>query len=116
MSPHLQLDPHADLTGKNAENQVMERDIYAIRNGDWTAKNHLARMFHPLIHALAEKRAHGNTPEMNRLMSLGRDGLLKAARKYTPKIGPAHFRVFALGFIEAAMDGKRGFWQRLFGR
>lgn len=111
-------------TDPRAAQKVLEKDILAAREGDWSAKNNLARVFAPLLTSLAEKRTT-DTAQMNRLIEAGKQGLFAAARKYKPGVGPEHFRVFALDFIERSMDdsghsgesgGARGFFGRLFGR
>jgi DNA-directed RNA polymerase specialized sigma subunit len=106
-----------DPSGRNAELDFLERCLAKCQSGDLREHMQLARKFRPLIRMLAEKRAGGpeNVKEINRLASLGREGLYEAVLEYNPKVGIAHFRLFALDFIERAMDSKpKGFWQRLF--
>ena len=112
----LQKNEIQVLNGRAAENETLERAIRGCQMGDWNAKNTLARIFHPLLHTLAEKRAGvGQIAEINKAMEKGRRGLFEAARNYKPNIGIQHFRIFALPYIEKAIDGRRGFWSRLFG-
>lgn len=114
---HLHLDATFDPTNKAGQLGALEHCIQACQKGDPRAQTQLANHFGQLIHSLAAKRAHGKTAEITRLCARGRDGLLRAAAKYQPKIGAAHFNVFALDFIEKAMDeNPGGFWRRLFGR
>ncbi len=114
--PHLHLEPHVDLTGRTLQNEELTRVIVACQRGDWEAKNRLAQTFQPLLHALADKRARGDVPEINRLIGLGKEGLFAAARKFPLATGAARFRIYALDFIERSMNDQPGFWQRLFGR
>lgn len=112
----LQKNEILDLNGRAAQNETLERAILGCQMGDWNAKSSLARIFHPLLHTLAEKRVGvGQTAEINKAMERGRKGLFEATRCYKPNIGIQHFRVFALPYIEKSMDGRRSFWERLFG-
>ncbi|MDD5708538.1 MAG: hypothetical protein PHR35_21680 [Kiritimatiellae bacterium] len=117
MSTALNLHASVDPSGKLTRLSELERCLSACQAGDLRERIRLARTFRPLIRSLAERRAGSNAEEVNRLCGLGREGLYKAASKYTLKVGAHHFRVFALDFIEREMDSKtRSFWQRLFGR
>ena len=115
----LKLGQDGQQSSSAAEARVLGRDILAAKSGDWDAKNSLIRTFHPLIVSLAQKRT-SNQAELNRLIESGKEGLVKAIRKYNDRIGPDKFRIFALDFIQAGMDraGKKGggFFSRLFGR
>jgi DNA-directed RNA polymerase specialized sigma subunit len=105
--------------GRHSYYEELERCIENCQAGELRERIRLARNFRPLIRSLAERRAGGARAvnEINRLCALGREGLYEAAMRYTPKIGAQHFRVFALDYIERAMDGKtRSFWRRLFRR
>ena len=110
---------NVDLSGKQLRFEELERCIASCQAGELRERIRLARNFRPLIRSLAERRAGGARAvnEINRLCALGREGLYEAAMNYTPKIGAQHFRVFALDYIERAMDGqKKSFWRRLFRR
>lgn len=89
---------------KLAEQKILARDLEACRRGDWEAGKRLSRNFAPLIHTLAEKRAGGDPHEANRLAERGKEGLLRAARKFKPSMDPSRFKIFALSHIESAMD------------
>lgn len=104
-------------TTREAANMALEQDILSAKKGDWNAKHGLDRTFTPLLISLAEKRA-GNQIELNHYIEAGKQGLYTAARKYKRSIGPDRFRIFALDYIEAAMDrGLRGgFWSRILGK
>ena len=117
MNAPIKLHGSVDPSGRNFELEMLERCLSRCQTGDLREHMQLARKFRPLIRTLAEKRVGdpGNIKEINRLCALGREGLYEAVLEYTPKVGIAHFRLFALDFIERAMDTKpRGFWQRLF--
>lgn len=96
------------------------RDVKAVRDGDWNAKNSLAQAFNPLLISLAEKRAHGDPSKLNRYMDAGKEGLFKAAKRFRPKSDNDNFQIFALDFIEQAMNriDRRGggMMARLFGK
>lgn len=102
------------------ETRFTEGEIQACKRGDWEAKHRMATLFMPLIVSLAKKRAaDGDVAKLNLLTEAGKKGLFAAARKYKPAIGADKFQVFALDFIEAAMDraASGGSWlSRLFGR
>jgi DNA-directed RNA polymerase specialized sigma subunit len=86
---------------KEAQAKILERDVMAARKGDWNAKNNLVRTFMPLLRSLAEKRS-GSTADANRLIEAGKGGLFLASRKHSP--GDERFQIFAVEFIEKAMD------------
>ena len=115
MAIPVHLHPSVDPSGKHAREERLERCLAACRNGDLREQMYLAGIFKPLIHSLAEKRAGGDLRVINHFCARGREGLYEAARNYRPKIGAGHFQVFALNFIERAMDGPRpGFWKRFW--
>lgn len=97
----------------------MERCIALCQKGDLREHMRLARIFRPLIRTLAERRASGpeSVKEVNRLCALGREGLYEAVLEYNSRADVTNFRVFALDYIERAMDSKpKGFWHKLFRR
>jgi hypothetical protein len=101
-----------------ALNRALEGDILSAQRGDWNAKHALERTFMPLLTSLGEKKT-SDTAKLNRYIEAGKGGLAEAVKKYRAKIGPEKFRIFALDFIQSAMDGVdqgSGFWARLFGR
>jgi DNA-directed RNA polymerase specialized sigma subunit len=104
---------------KAAQAQVLEHDILAVKGGDWNARNNLIRSFMPLLTSLARKRA-AETDQLNMYIECAKEGLLRAARKYKPSVGAADFQIFALDYIESAMDKgagrKKGFLSRFFGK
>jgi DNA-directed RNA polymerase specialized sigma subunit len=115
----LKMSQENGTSGHAAEAKVIERDVLAAKGGDWNAKNNLVRTLTPLLRSRAEK--HAATPaDLNRFIEAGKEGLSKAIRKYNSKVGGSHFQVFALDFIDQAMDreagGGGGFFARLFGR
>jgi DNA-directed RNA polymerase specialized sigma subunit len=113
----LQKNELLGLNARSAENEALERAIRGCQMGDWNAKNSLARIFHPLLHTLAEKRVGaGQTAEINKAMERGRQGLFEAAHNYKPSVGIQHFRIFALPYIEKHIDGRQSFWSRVFGK
>jgi DNA-directed RNA polymerase specialized sigma subunit len=114
----LNLGQNGNQSTVAAQAKVMERDVLAAKGGDWNARNNLARTFSPLIQSLARKRA-SDAATINRLTDAGKEGLYTAAKKYRSSIGADRFQVFALEFIERAMDDqlKGGNWfSRLFRR
>jgi DNA-directed RNA polymerase specialized sigma subunit len=103
-------------SSREAAQRVLAQDILAAKKGDWDAKSSLARTFTPLLTSLAEKRAAKPT-DMNKYIDAGKEGLFKAARKYKSSVGADRFQIFALDFIEDAMDHVDqggGFFSRLF--
>jgi DNA-directed RNA polymerase specialized sigma subunit len=113
----LHLSQDGDQTSRAAQAKVLEHDILAARKGDWNAKHNLTRTFMPLITSLAEKRAKDNA-QLNKYIEAGKAGLLNAVRKYKSSIGADKFQIFALDYIEAAMDRQNrpaGILSRLFG-
>jgi DNA-directed RNA polymerase specialized sigma subunit len=115
----LKLAQTGHTSDSAEEARALAREILAAQSGDWDAKNSLLRRFHPLIVSLAQKRT-SNQAEVNAYIDSGKEGLVKAVRKYHERVGAEKFRIFALDFIEAGMNrtGKKGggFFARLFGR
>jgi DNA-directed RNA polymerase specialized sigma subunit len=101
-----------------AQAKAVERDVLAVKKGDYAAQQSLLRTFAPLITSIAQKRT--TDPAMvKQYIDAGKEGLLKAARKYTHSMGAEKFQFLALDCIQGAMDrsdGGGGFFSRLFGR
>jgi DNA-directed RNA polymerase specialized sigma subunit len=111
----LKMGQDGVAASKAAKAKVLERDILAARKGDWKAKNDLIHQFMPLISSLAEKRA-SDPATINRYIEAGKNGLMTALRKYKTSVGGDRFQIFALDFIERAMDNMAkggGFFARL---
>lgn len=114
----LHLGQNGTQSAAAAQAKVVERDVLAAKQGDWNAKTNLARTMTPLLLSLAQKRA-SDQQTINALIEAGKEGLVKATRKYNSSIGADRFQIFALDFIEAAMDEhlRGGNWfTRLFSR
>ena len=112
----LKLSLNEQQSAAAAAAQSILRDVRAIKGGDWNAKNSLVRAFQPLLLSLSEKRAHQDAAKNNRYLDADKEGLFKAARKYREKSHGNNFQLFALDFIESAMDRvdkKGGFISRL---
>ena len=104
--------------GKPNRPKVSETEILAAKGGDWTAKNSMARTFTPLISSLAQKRSN-DVNAINNYIEAGKEGLYIAAKKYKTTVTPARFQIFALDYIQSAMDrvdGKGGFFSKIFGK
>ncbi len=117
MKISLNLNSETPASAKAAQARTLEQSILLTRKGDWNARKGLVSQFHPLILSLAHKRT--SDPEtVNMLVEAGSTGLLVAVRKYRKSVGPDHFRVFALRYIEARMDRAvrgPGLLARMFG-
>ena len=62
-----------------------------------------------------QKRA-SDQAQINDLIEKGKEGINKAAKKFNLKDGADKFRIFAVNYVEDAMDGKGGgFFSKLFG-
>lgn len=96
--------------------KAIERDVEGCRRNDWEAKTRLIQGFMPLLTSLARKRSQ-ETSSINRYIEAGKEGLVTAARHFKPSAN-VKFQVFALNYIENAMDriDHPGFFARLFGR
>lgn len=117
MKISLNLNQNETYTPEGVEiEKTIERDAQEAKKGDWEAKARLTQTFMPLLTSLARKRSQ-DTAMINRCIEAGKEGLVAAARHYKPATG-AKFQIFALSYIENAMDrvGKPGFFARLFGR
>ena len=114
----LNMNQDGPQSRKAAQAKMLERDIAMTKKGDWNAKNSLMKTFIPLLQSLAEKRTD-DIRDINEYIEAGKNGLLKAAKKYKPTLGADKFQIFALDFIENAMDNmnsKGGFFSKLFGK
>lgn len=106
----------AGLALNSADLEALTRAIAGCKIGDWEARKKLDRLFQPLLVLLAEKRAGEDIGARNRMLERGREGLQRAAKRFPKHEQVRHFRLFALPFIEVAMDRPPSFWKRLFGR
>ena len=104
------------LAASGGDFEALSQAVAACKLGDWEAKHTLDRMFHPLLAMLAAKRVGSDTAASNRLIERGREGLYRAAKQFPKRRHVRHFRLFALPFIEAAMDRPPSFWQRFFAK
>ncbi len=112
---HIRNNDIADASPAVNRELAIERDVRPCRRGDWEAKARLVRQFMPLLTSLAHRRT-SETVGINRLIEAGKDGMLRAVRKFRPH-RHEKFEVFALQYIESAMEREnspRGFWRRLF--
>ena len=113
----LKLGQNEQQSTATAAAEAIARDVRAAKAGDWNAKNSLVRAFQPLLTSLSEKRAHNDQAKGNRYIDAGKEGLFKAVKKYREKANGDNFQLFALDFIESAMDRVDqggGFMSRLF--
>lgn len=113
----LKLGQSVTTSSIAAQAKALEQDVLKAKGGDWTAKKRLARTFSPLINSLAEKRS-SEPAKINQYIEAGKNGLLTATKKYKKSVGAQNFQIFALDFIETAMnrvDKGGGFFSRLFG-
>jgi DNA-directed RNA polymerase specialized sigma subunit len=96
--------------------KAIERDVLACRRGDWEAKTRLTQAFLPLLTSLAKKRSQ-DTAAVNRYIEAGKEGIQAAVRHSKASSG-TKFEIFALSFIENAMNraDRPGWLARLFGR
>jgi len=104
-------------TTQAAHAEVLAKELYAARKGDWRAKNDLVRTFMPLISSVVQKRA-ADKEHTEKYVEAGKAGLYEAIKKYKSSVGPGRFQVFALDYIERSIDrvdNGGGFFARLFG-
>ncbi len=109
-------DKDTATTGVTARAKALEKDIRAAKKGDWEARHRVERNLMPLLKKLAERRS-SDTPGFNRMIESGKSGIVTALRKVPADIPGDRFQIFALPYIEEAMDkpNKQSLWQRLFG-
>ena len=114
----LNLHQNEDAAYGVDHDRAIERDVAACKGNDWEAKARLIHAFMPLLTSLSKKRAT-DIAGTNRCIEAGKEGMVTAVRKYRPETGQK-FQVFAVSYIEAAMDRvnkeRSGFFARLFGR
>lgn len=115
--PLSRNDKETPTTGVAARNKALEKDLRAAKKGDWEARHRVERNLMPLLKNLAEKRTD-NTAAFNRMIEAGKSGIATAIRKVNTDIPGDRFQIFALPYIEEAMDKsqKKSFWQRLLGK
>jgi len=109
-------DKDTATTGVAARNRALEKDIQAAKRGDWEARHRVERSLMPLLKNLAKKRSD-NTGTFNQLIDCGKAGIANALRKVPANTPGDRFQIFALPYIEEAMDKsqKKSIWKRLFG-
>jgi DNA-directed RNA polymerase specialized sigma subunit len=113
MKIQLSHDDLANLAINSNELETLTNALAGCRAGDWESKHELERIFQSLLVMMATKRTGDDVKQRTRLIERGRAGLYRAAKRF-PKREPAkQFRIFALPFIEAAMDEPPSFWQKL---
>ena len=115
MKSTLSQNEVANLSAANAHTESLARAVEGARIGDWEAKRALVREFSKLILMLATKQAGDDTAARNELIERGREGLYKAAKKFPAREPIRHFRIFALGYIEKAMEKPSSGLSKLFG-
>lgn len=98
------------------QEKAIERDVGACKRGDWEAKTRLIQTFMPLLTSLAKKRS-SDTATVNLYIEAGKEGLMGAMRHHKPASN-AKFQIFALPYIEDAIDrvNRPGWFARLFRR
>ncbi len=103
-------------TGVAARNQALEKSIRAAKKGDWEARRQVERSLMPLLKKLSEKRAE-DTATFNNMIEAGKSGIATAIRKVPANTPGDRFQIFALPYIEEAMEKsrKKSLWKRLFG-
>lgn len=116
MKISLNLNQNDYTTPEASREKAIDRDVEACKKNDWEAKNRLIQTFMPLLTSLAKKRTQ-ETANLNRFIEAGKEGLIDAAKHFSPNSG-TKFQLFALNFIEEAMNrvNRPGFFARLFGR
>jgi DNA-directed RNA polymerase specialized sigma subunit len=116
MKISLKLDEIGGGSGNDQE-RLVEAWVAAARQGDFEARQALYQHYVPLLTSLAKKRAGEDVTQVNALIERGKDGLLNAAKRYKPGKTTEKFKLFALDYIEKAMDGgDKGFLSRIFGK
>jgi DNA-directed RNA polymerase specialized sigma subunit len=106
----------AELNAASNDHALLAKLIAACRLGDIEARRALEKNFYPLLMMLATKRVGSNPADRNPLIETGKQGLRRAVDHFPKRELSRRFRIFALDYIEAAMDQKPGFWSRLAGR
>ena len=98
-------DEVATLSGSGAHAEELAQAVAGCKLGDLESRHALERQFAPLITMLAGKRTGAdNHVARNELIDRGREGLYRAAKRFPPRESIRRFRLFALDYIEAAMD------------
>jgi DNA-directed RNA polymerase specialized sigma subunit len=114
----LNMNRGSDQVIRPDAGKISERDVANAVQGDWQAKGRLIQAFIPVMTAMARKKTT-DTAGINDYVEAGENGLLRAAQRYKPTGNPGKFQIFAVDFIEKAMDDlekPRGFLARLFSR
>ena len=104
MKISLSQDEVDNLAASGGHAEELAQAIAGCKIGDWESKHALERLFASLISMLAEKRAGSDATLRSKLMERGREGLYRAAKRFSRRDSVRHFHVFALDYIEAAMD------------
>jgi len=111
----LKLEGHDMHAGPSAQTRELAMHLKGAKKNDWNSKAAIHKAFLPLLTTMAQKRA-SDQAKINELIEKGKEGLNKAAKKFNLKDGADKFRIFAVNYVENAMDGKGGgFFSKLFG-
>ena len=117
MKISLNLNEHAHDGSSELKGDTLERLLLAAKKGDAQARDHLVQSYMPLLQSLAKKLGPCEQAELNQRIIRAKNGLLKAISKYKKSIGPDHFRLFALDYIDKALyTSSGGFLSKLFGK
>ena len=111
----LSQDEVASLSGSGAQSDALAQAVAGCKLGDWEAKRALVRLFAPLIEKLVEKRAGTDQAVRDALIERAHAGLYRAAKRFSKRESIRRFRLFALDYIENAMDKKPCGLSNLFG-
>jgi DNA-directed RNA polymerase specialized sigma subunit len=111
----LHMSQNEGQTVGQIEIKKLTTYLTSAQKGDWDAKKRIIEMFTPLVKSMVDHR--GFTDEdREAAIERGKDGVEKAAKKFKLSNGGDKFQLFALRFIEAAIDKKATFIGKLFGR
>jgi DNA-directed RNA polymerase specialized sigma subunit len=116
MKPAISQTELAELNAASNDHALLAQLIAGCRLGDIESRRALEKNFYPLLVMLATKRVGANPAARNPLIENGKQGLRRAVDHFPKRALPRRFRIFALDYIEAAMDRKPGFWSRLAGK
>jgi DNA-directed RNA polymerase sigma subunit (sigma70/sigma32) len=102
-------------TAGQIEIEKLTAYLAAAQRGDWEAKRRIVTMFTPLVKSMAEHRELTGAP-LAEAIDRGKRGVERAIKKFKTTSGGDQFQLFALKFIDAAIDSKGGLLGRLIGR
>jgi DNA-directed RNA polymerase specialized sigma subunit len=111
----LNMNQAEGQTAGQIEIEKLVGYLTAAQQGDWEAKARIVTMFTPLVTSMVDHRGLADEAR-SAAIERGKRGVERAAKKYKLVNGGDKFQLFAIRFIDVAIDSKGGLLAKLLGR